>query len=155
MKWRVLAYTVLAIWIIIINGFSLYLSWPIATADVSETSIEMFDPEELMGIKVSDESWEIPKIREIAEEVADSHEYELHVYDCTEFSKELVRRLREEDIKARCSAGLLLDAEYTKHTWVSVFIGEKRLEVEATSGYIIHPEEYKMRYRKIWEGRCW
>ena len=73
----------------------------------------------------------------------------------SDFSKKLVRELRKEKIKAQCSAGYYLgETNYPEHTWVSVFVGDLRIEVEATGGYIIKDEDYES-YEVKWEDLCW
>ena len=104
---------------------------------------EIIAPQEIEGIKVVDYGiipyyWEKKLIKEAAREVADSREYKLNVFDCTDFSKKLVKELKKEKIKSQCSAGYYLkETDYLAHTWVSVFIDYLRIEVEATGGYII------------------
>jgi len=101
-------------------------------------------------------NWEeIKLIKAVARRVSESHEYKLDYFDCTDFSKKLVRELRKEKIKAQCSAGYYLgETNYPEHTWVSVFVGDLRIEVEATGGYIIKDEDYES-YEVKWEDLCW
>lgn len=113
------------------------------------------DANTIKEISVRDERFSIYEIRNIALEVANSKEYELHVYDCTDFSKELVKRLTKKGYKAQCTAGHTPNWDYKDHTWVSVFIGTERFEIESTGGYIIDPSTYKEDYEKMWEGFCW
>lgn len=94
------------------------------------------------------------KIESIAQEVANSHEYKLHVFDCTDFSKELVKRLRKEGYKAQCTSGTNSAFDYIKHTWVSIWIENERFEIESTGGYFIDDETYKT-YKVKWENYCW
>lgn len=94
-------------------------------------------------------------IEMLAETNSASHEYKLHVYDCTQFSKNLVKELKANGYKAQCTAGHTPNWDYPDHTWVSVWIGEQRFEIEATSGYFISEEDYKNDYVKVWENKCW
>jgi|GEM_PF-5300644 len=94
------------------------------------------------------------KIESIAQDVANSHEYELHFFDCTDFSKELKNRLRKEGYKAQCSAGTNSAFEYKNHTWISVWINAERFEIESTGGYFISDEDFKT-YEIKWENYCW
>lgn len=94
------------------------------------------------------------KIETIAQEVANSHEYKLNVFDCTDFSKELVNKLKENGYTSRCTAGNYWLSDYTNHTWVSVWINGNRFEIESTNGYFISNEDYKT-YEVNWENYCW
>ena len=116
-------------------------------------------PQRLKGTSVIDYGkiplyWEKKLMEKIALEVSLEKDYELHVYDCTQFSKKLIRELRKEGFKARCTAGSNFDFEYSDHTWVSVFLNDTRIEVEATGGYIIDEEDFES-YEIKWEDRCW
>ena len=94
------------------------------------------------------------KIESIAQDVANSHEYELHIYDCTDFSRELIKRLKIEGYKAQCTSGNYWLSNYTNHTWVSVWIDNERFEIESTNGNFISKEDYK-NYEVNWENYCW
>jgi hypothetical protein len=94
------------------------------------------------------------KIIKISKNVSESYIYELHVFDCTDFSKELVDRLKKEGIKSQCTAGNNWAFSYTNHTWVSAWINNDRIEIEATSGEIINNENYES-YEVKWEDYCW
>lgn len=105
----------------------------------------------------------LDKISIIAEQVADSHEYKLNVYDCTQFSEELVNRLNESGYGSYCVAGYLweLDDQGHKfkkkyHTWVEVNTSYGVIPVEATRGYIIDSQTYINDYHIYWRGgKCW
>lgn len=97
----------------------------------------------------------IEQIEEIAREVANSHEYKLNSYDCTDFSSELVKRLKEKGYKAQCTGGYYnLHGERFGHTWVSLWIENQRVEIESTKGYFIDENEFK-NYEIEIEGYCW
>jgi len=121
---------------------------------------DFYPAERLEGFYIIDEGkiplyWEKKLIEEIAWEVATEREYKLHVYDCTQFSKKLKRELQKEGFKTQCTAGRYLgETNYPDHTWVSVFINETRIEVEATNGFVIRPEEFEEFYNKKWEDLC-
>jgi transglutaminase/protease-like cytokinesis protein 3 len=95
-------------------------------------------------------------IKEIAINVSDSNVYVLNRYDCTQFSKELVKRLNKEGFKANCVAGLYLDGDKRiKHTWVEVKLLNQTYPIEATLGMFIDNETYVKDYRKSSNGVCW
>lgn len=80
-------------------------------------------------------------------EVANSHEYELHVFDCTDFSKELKERLIEEGFNAYCMFGLLPNIEgYQKHTWIEVNYLDNLIEIESTGGFIVSDHYFNEDY---------
>jgi len=93
-------------------------------------------------------------IEELAINVSESHEYQLHKFDCTDFSKELIVRLKEKGIESRCNFGKLIGSEYPLHTWVVVLVGDIEIPVEATGGYIIDPSDYSDRYKTIKKNAC-
>ena len=103
-----------------------------------------------------DTQMKLEEVLDIAGMNAGSHEYKLHVYDCTQFSEELVRLLEDEGYKAQCTAGNVASWEYTNHTWVSVWIDGNRYEIEATSGNIIEQWALNEGYYTKWkENYCW
>ena len=83
---------------------------------------------------------------EVAMQVANAHEYKLHKFDCTDFSKELKSKLKERGFDAYCVFGLLKDADYPLHTWVEVKINDYNfIWIEATNGEIIEDRSnYKL-----------
>ena len=121
-------------------------STDIILADVTRPKIEY--------IAIDYLELELREIEKIAEEIASANEYKLHSYDCTEFSKALKNELQSLGYKAQCTAGNNWDYDYTNHTWVSVWVQDKRYEIEATQGYII-PDDLYESYEVNWENRCW
>lgn len=99
-------------------------------------------------------AWIYNTIEELAINVSEGHVYKLHRFDCTDFSRELRRRLVEKGIKARCNFGTLKDASYPLHTWVVVSVGNLEIPVESTGGYIIDPEEYNDIYKTLKNNAC-
>lgn len=82
--------------------------------------------------------YERNEIEEIANGVAASHFYIPGVYDCSEFSEELVRQLRAKGYECEVVYGT---HDGKPHAWVRVTI-----YVEATNGHIISPSEFKNNY---------
>ena len=107
-----------------------------------------------MGLDKTIVKTKLGEVNDISIDVAFSHEYEIHVFDCTDFSMELVKRLRDFGLKAICIAGNNWNFEYPNHTWVRTWIDGKEIEIEATSGEIIkNPEEEGY---EVWkEDYCW
>lgn len=91
-------------------------------------------------------------IKEIIEEEAfkvfSSHEYKIHKFDCTDFSKELASNLRNKGFNAYCVFGILKGASYPLHTWVEVKIYDSFIWVESTNGEIVE-EENKDNYKLL------
>lgn len=82
------------------------------------------------------------EIEQIAHEVATEHEYEYGVYDCEEFSHELVRRLEARGYDADYVTGYYGSADqHGRHAWVKMTI-----YIEATDGRIISPEDFEKNY---------
>jgi len=97
---------------------------------------------------------DIKIIKDLAYWNAREKPYELHVYDCTQFSERLVKLLREKGYEAQCTAGYVPSWDYPGHTWTSVWVNGYRFEIESTTGRVLTEEEYSI-YNKKWESRCW
>lgn len=105
---------------------------------------------------INETELKLNEILEIAAINAGSHEYKLHVYDCTQFSEKLVRELKNKGYRAQCTAGNNWNNDYTNHTWVSVWVNNVRYEIEATNGNWIEQWEFDERqYTKWKENYCW
>jgi GT2 family glycosyltransferase len=80
----------------------------------------------------------------IAEEVASSHEYSPD-YNCDDFTRELVRRLREAGYEAERVEGYALwcqdGTSRCRHAWTKLTI-----YIESTTGEILTPEKYEEMY---------
>ncbi len=103
--------------------------------------------------KIKAKEREINLLESISKEVANSYEYELHKFDCTDFSKELVRRLKKQGFNAYCVYGTYTPSNYTPHTWVEVDVGNI-IQIESTQGYIIPQEDFEEHYTILIKGEC-
>lgn len=102
------------------------------------------------------------KIFIIANNVSQNHEYKINKYDCTDFSRELVKQLNTQlNISSYCIFGKL-SGEYhgdnwvlhnPLHTWVGINITGEERYVEATAGYIV-PRGAMDEYHVIKRGKC-
>jgi len=79
----------------------------------------------------------------IAKHVASDYEYEVNVFDCTEFSDELYNRLEYagyKDIKIMSGCRTINDTEIADfdncHAWVILTLGPDEIYIESTSGEI-------------------
>lgn len=80
----------------------------------------------------------------IAEHVASDYEYEIHVFDCTEFSNELYNRLEYagyKDVKIKIGCKTINKttelADFDNcHAWVVLTLGPEEIYIESTSGEI-------------------
>jgi hypothetical protein len=144
-------YLILAV--VFIFGVLIFLAYTVPAEEIKTTEI----PAEKFIMHFNDA--EIHKralfreIEKIAFDVAIEKEYELHVYDCTEFSEELGKRLRAIGYNAYCVFGRWEIPEYKKHTWIEINIDGELLEVESTGGYIIPEEDFK-EYTIKSKGKC-
>ena len=101
------------------------------------------------------------KIERIALNVSSSQEYKVNKYDCTEFSLELVKRLKDINVSAYCIFGVLKgDYEIGSktlhnplHSWVGVDINNETYFIEATGGYIVADDELE-KYKVVKKGVC-
>lgn len=87
-----------------------------------------------------------------ARKVADSHEYKLHKFDCTDFSEELVGRLNHLGFDAYCVFGRAKHLNYPFHTWTEVNINGTLIQIESTTGEIVNQQIYEENYRIIKRG---
>ena len=84
-------------------------------------------------------------------EQAEEHEYILDRYDCTEFSKDLARTLKQKGWRAKsifvrvdCDSGLFEDFSCNKYDGGHEIVEVSKIYIEATSGNIILPDDYKI-----------
>lgn len=104
------------------------------------------------------------KIERIATNVS-NHNYIRGKYDCTQFSKELVKQLKAENITAYCVGTYMknwedenktqLSIKRSLHTWVEVEYNHTIIPIEATGGYIIPADVYLKDYVVTERGVCW
>jgi len=133
--------------ILVLNTLSIKASYSFSQIDQTKINISFNDNEVHKAFIYN-------LIEDLAINVSDSHIYQLHKFDCTDFSKELLVRLKEKGIKARCNFGKLKGAKYPLHTWVVVLVGDIEIPVEATGGYLIHPITYNEKYKIIKKNAC-
>ena len=96
------------------------------------------------GYLLYGETTEEYMFEKIAERVASDYEYEIHVFDCTEFSKELYNRLEYtgyEDIKIMIGCQTINKtselADFDNcHAWVVLTLGPEEIYIESTTGEI-------------------
>jgi len=87
----------------------------------------------------------LPSFIEISKNMAEEHEYDFNSYNCDKFSKELVRRLRDYGWNAKYCYGKVSWNDQYYHAWVKV-----EVPIEATTGKIIEPNDYKKNYFPLW-----
>lgn len=104
------------------------------------------------------------KLTIIAQNISSSHEYIRNVYDCTQFSRDLVRELKNQNITSYCVGSYMknwTDENKTQwkqkllHTWVEAQVNGTIYPIEATRGYIIDENIYKRDYVITERGVCW
>jgi hypothetical protein len=94
----------------------------------------------------------LKEIEQIAFNVSSSHEYVRGKYDCKQFSSELVKQLKSQNISAYCVYGLY--NKTASHVWVRTIIENQTYDIEATSGFIIDNETYSKNYKELKKGFC-
>ncbi len=90
----------------------------------------------------------------IANHVADDYEYNVNVFDCTEFSEELYNRLQYagyEDIKIKVGCQTINKtselADFDNcHAWVVLTLGPEEIYIESTSGEIRTKSYYANKF---------
>ena len=85
----------------------------------------------------------------IVKDVSKEHDYDPENYNCQNFSRSLKDRLSGEGYDAKVCYGNLKDCDkfFCGHAWVKV----EEVYIEATTGKIISPVDYKKGY---WERSC-
>jgi hypothetical protein len=122
--------------IILIEGFDLYLT-PISINKISMTKSQVMDI-----------------INQTLMNISESHDYIRGVYDCSQYSHDLVDSLKEQGISAYCVTGIVeIDNKSYGHVWVEVIIEDKLFVLESTSGKITN-NETKAIYKPLRKGIC-
>lgn len=84
------------------------------------------------------------QLQMIAEDNAKEHDYNFGVYDCEQFSHQLIQRLNDAGYEtAYCTGQANLKGAMESHAWVQV----KNIFVEATNGKIISPSDFDKNYQ--------
>lgn len=97
---------------------------------------------------------DIATIKEIAVNVSNSHEYLLGVFDCEDYSKELVIRLRELNFNATCEAGYTNYNISMPHEWVRIDYNGEIIRIESVYGIILTDEYFTEHYQIMREDFC-
>lgn len=95
------------------------------------------------------------EISKVAKNVS-NHSYAENIYDCTEFSKDLVKQLSGSGIASYCVSGFYINESNVsfRHTWVELKIDNETIDIEATRGLFIPKENYSRLYRSTSKGFC-
>jgi hypothetical protein len=89
-----------------------------------------------------------PKFQQIAEEVANKHEYSIPDYVCDDFTRDLIYELYKAGYGADSVKGYALWCDPNKdpfgcrHVWTKVTV-----YIESATGEILDPETYKSMYK--------
>jgi hypothetical protein len=143
--------------LIVILCFLIYIlnNKPITSYSITYLNQTYQENPDMIPDYIISETYKIQlELMPILEQNTNEHTYELHVYDCTQFSENLVKKLKNLGFKAYCMAGRVENFEYKNHTWVIVEINGEEFPIEATSGYFIDTEEYK-NYEVYYKNYCW
>lgn len=96
----------------------------------------------------------LPKIQEIALDNA-NQTYTLYKHDCSEFTLDLVNRLKEINVSAYCVMGFYhSEGIFSAHEWTEVIINGETYHIEATDGKIIPEKTFKREYIPVRRGLC-
>ena len=89
-------------------------------------------------------------IKSIIEPVAENHEYEYDLYDCTQFAEEAASRLRDQGWDAEKQV-IPLNCDYfnCSRTNLHAIVHLKDVYIEATTGNIIKPRDYHTYNEKV------
>jgi hypothetical protein len=85
-----------------------------------------------------------------------NHRYIENKYDCSEFSRDLVKQLRGNNISAYCVNGFYKESylDFDPHTWIEANINGTIIPVEATFGEVIDKANYSEHYIILSKGYC-
>jgi len=93
-------------------------------------------------------------LEDIAWNVSNSNIYSKQ-YDCTQFSRELVRQLKARNYSAYCVVGAYYNnGTIGEHTWVEVKMGNETIPIEAVGGFVIGQGDYYAHYQSAIKGFC-
>jgi hypothetical protein len=96
----------------------------------------------------------LPKIQEIALDNA-NQSYNLYTHDCSEFTLDLVNRLKEINVSAYCVMGFYHSPSiFSAHEWVEVIINGETFFIEATDGTFIPEKTFEREYIPVRRGLC-
>src|SRR3989304_1931859 len=105
------------------------------SAEVSCQNLDYFEMTKVCLVAQKDKS----QLQTIAENNAKEHNYEFGVYDCEEFSKQLIQRLNDAGYETEyCVGNANLKGTMEKHAFVKV----KEIFIEATTGEILSPSDF-------------
>jgi len=92
--------------------------------------------------------YDLPMFLQIADNVANTHNYSIPNYVCVDFTRELVSELRKQGYDAYskkvvvdCDSGIF-DEDSCRHYRGKHVITEITLYIESTGGYLVEPEYY-------------
>lgn len=128
--------------------------------ELKEENLNLIEENDALNLKISEQESQIYQIQslfpfmQIAKNNANAHKWEYGVYDCTDFSRDLILNLQKEGYNAYMKTGFWYDlgnnscslSNYEKfrclHNWVIV-----EVPIEATTGGIIPLEIYRRDYQ--------
>ena len=99
----------------------------------------------------------------IALNVSISYDYQVNIFDCTEFTLELAHRLKSIGYDVRFAQGRYLDCKYgwsngtyntCRHDWLQVKSDKTTYNIEPQTGEILTAERFKSNYRMYWSTPC-
>jgi len=104
------------------------------------------EPDVSLDCPDCDKGW----FKNMIESQEQTHHYKLSEYDCTEFSKELARRLDNKGFDAEtkfttvdCDSGLFETSSCEKTDGGHLVVELENLYIEAVSGEVIDPQNYE------------
>lgn len=107
---------------------------------------------------------ELENISKIIRNVSNSHEYRRGIWDCTDYSREDVRQLKEAGYNATCIFGIYYNRYFINndtykdsyaHNWVDVYLDNETIHLEVTNGMNVGIiEDYEANYLPRVYGKC-
>ena len=96
-------------------------------------------------------TWNPNIFQKMADDVAGDYDYEIDVWDCTEFAEELVRRLKtkgwratEKYTQVNCNSDMFEKESCEIYNGGHRIVRVNDIYIEATTGNIIQPEDYEV-----------
>ena len=82
-------------------------------------------------------------IKRMIEPMGENHQYELDIYDCTQYAQETARRLRDKGFEAETKL-VRVDCNYFNCTSGNLHeITEAKIYIEPINGNVIDPQNYE------------
>jgi ABC-type lipoprotein release transport system permease subunit len=96
------------------------------------------------------------QILNISYNISNNTQYQVNIYDCKNYSRDLKTALENIGLKPYCVTGITTNgSNWGRHEWIELNFKGVIIPIEATAGYIISNEEYDSDYKITDRGFCY